>query len=195
MFLTANVFASDFKFVKKDGAISLFERWVEGKQNESVRELKAEFEIKANLNNVVALLKNQQKGKDWNKNASVYKTVINSKSGSWINYLIYDMPSIWDDQDCCLFYDIQDAGVLHHKSLTINFNSISSALFPEKPGIKRITGVKGKWVFDLLKDKIKITYIISSDRMMNIPRFIADPFVHKNLFQSMKSFKQILETM
>lgn len=184
---------SEFKFIKKEGGIYLYERWITGAKNGQVRELKSVFVAKSSVAGVVALLKNQALGTQWNKNAQSYKIIESYNPDEWINYICYDMPAFFDDQDCCLRYQVPDISTATPEILVIPFQSIRSNLFPEKQGVRRITGVRGKWIIEQQNDHLKITYLISSDRSTSVPRFIADPIIHQNLIKSMTSFKSFLE--
>ena len=194
LFFVQNIFASDFKIVKKQGDIILYERWIRGSKGEPVRELKAEFFVKSNTENVISLLKNQPEGTKWNRNASIYKIANVLHNDQWINYIKYDMPAIMDDQECCLLYQLPSSFSQQQNVCVINFESALSPLFPVSSDITRITGVKGQWILEQLSNKnMKVTYIISSDKSSNIPRFISDPIVHTNLFKTITNFKILLE--
>ena len=194
LFFAPNIFASDFKVVKKQGDIVLYERWITGTTGESVRELKAEFFVKSNIKNIISLLKNQPEGTKWNRNASVYKIANALNDEQWINYIKYDMPAIMDDQECCLLYQLPSSFSQQQNMYVINFESTLSPLFPVSSDVTRITGVKGQWILEQLSNEnMKVTYIISSDKSSNIPRFISDPIVHNNLFKTITNFKTLLE--
>src|SRR5665213_1118791 len=189
-----DVMASDFKIVKKKGAITLYERWITGAKNETVRELKAEFLVKSNIEDVISLLKNQSVGIKWNKNASLYKIANSVNTNEWINYIKYAMPAMFDDQECCLLYKAPVSSSSNQNAYIINFESAISSFFPANSDVKRITGVNGQWKLEMQANHfLKITYIISSDRSSNMPRFISDPIVHNSLFTTMESFKNLLE--
>ena len=192
LFFVQNQFASDFKIVKKQGDIVLYERWITGSKEESVRELKAEFFVKSTIKNVIGLLKNQSEGTNWNTNASVYKIANALNEDQWINYIKYGMPAIMDDQECCLLYRLPASQ--QQNVCVIKFESTLSPLFPVNSDVTRITGVKGQWRLEQLSNEnMKVTYIISSDKSSNIPRFISDPIVHNNLFKTIMNFKTLLE--
>jgi hypothetical protein len=194
LFFVQNIFASDFKVVKKQGDIVLYERWITGDKGESVRELKAEFFVKSNTENVIALLKNQPEGTKCNRNASAYKIANTFNDAQWINYIKYDMPAIMDDQECCLLYQLPSSFSQQQNVHIISFESTLSPLFPVSSDVTRITGVRGQWILEQLSNEnMKVTYIISSDKSSNIPRFISDPIIHNNLFKTMTNFKTLLE--
>jgi len=185
--------ASEFKIVKKQGDIVLYERWITGSTGESVRELKAEFSVKSNTENVIALLKNQKEGTKWNMNTSVYKIVNTLNEDVWINYIKYDMPAMMDDQECCLLYQVASFSG-EQNMLKVSFESTVSPLFPVNPDVKRITGVRGEWILRPQSNKsLKVTYLITSDKSSNIPRFVSDPIIRGNLLKTIESFRDLLE--
>lgn len=189
-----NTLASEFKLVKKQNGIALYERWINGSKGESVRELKVELLVKSKTENVVALLKNQQKGTKWNVNASSYKIVKTSREDEWINYIRYGMPAMMDDQDCCLLYKVATPFAGQQNECVINFVSTLSPLFPVNADVKRITGVRGQWILRRQSDNsLKVIYLITSDKSSNVPRFISDPIVRGNLFKTIESFRDLLE--
>jgi hypothetical protein len=104
------------------------------------------------------------------------------------------MPAIMDDQECCLLYQLPSSFSQQQNMYVINFESTLSPLFPVSSDVTRITGVKGQWILEQLSNgNMKVTYIISSDKSSNIPRFISDPIVHNNLFKTITNFKTLLE--
>ena len=188
-----NTRTPEFKIVKKQGAITLFERWITGTKNEPVRELKAEFLVKSDIESVIGLLKNQSSGIQWNKNASLYKIANSVNSNQWINYIKYNMPAMFDDQECCVLYQVDSYSSNKDKCI-INFQSTACPAFPPKADLKRITGINGQWKLELQQNHVlKVTYLISSDRNSKIPRFLSDPIVQNNLFATMENFKNLLE--
>lgn len=185
--------ASEYKLIKQQGNTSLYERWIPH-PGEEVRELKAVFVVQADFNKIISLLQNQQLGTQWNKNASQYKIVKAGKDKGWTTYIRYDMPMMMDDQECCLSYTVSNLSSNNGSVCELNFSSTISALFPTHDGIKRITGIRGKWILERMDaNKVKITYIISSDRDKHIPRFVSDPIIRDNLFKSMSNFKSLAE--
>lgn len=194
LFSAQNISASDFKIVKKQDGIILYERWITGINSEPVRELKAEFTVKSNTQNIIHLLKNQSEGTNWNPNASAYKIANTIHEGQWINYIRYKMPAFMDDQECCLLYQLPSNFSEQQNVCVINFKSTLCPSFPANPNVKRITGIKGQWILEQQPhENMKVTYIITSDKSSNIPRFISDPIVHSNLFKTITNFRTLLE--
>jgi len=191
-FYTNSLRAGDFILVKKAAYAALYERWIDRTDGERVREIKGVFTAQASMPAVVALLKNQAAGVQWNKNASVYQ-VLPSGADTWINYIRYDLPFPMDDQDCCVQYRSQHL-VPGMQRCEISFESTSHNAFASPADTKRLTGIKGSWVLEQLpQNRIRITYCIATDRNKKIPRWMSDPIVHDNIFRMMDSFQTLLE--
>ena len=159
--VNSNAQAGDYKLVKKDGLISLYEKWIRAMNGEQAREIKAVFFVKATPADAIQLLKNQSKGKDWNAGADVYKVVASANTNSWVSYVRYDIPWPVGDQDCCLAYIMKESTNVTE----IFFESTSHTSFPIKSGVGRINGTKGKWLLEKnANGMMKITYTISTNK-------------------------------
>ncbi|MBO9632330.1 MAG: hypothetical protein J7578_04385 [Chitinophagaceae bacterium] len=182
----------EYKLVKKDEVVSLYERWVPGAEGGQVREIKAVFEVRSDLEGMISLLTDQARGKEWNVNAQLYNVLHTGGRTNWITYTRYSIPWPLGDQDCCLAYSVRkDSGNL--RIGIISFESVLHNQFPVSPEVTRITGTKGKWQLeDAGNGRMKVSYFVSTNRS-KIPRWISDPIVRNNLFSTMSSFRSILE--
>lgn len=182
---------SEFKLVKQDNAISLYERWIPGAGGENVREIKAIFLVKCAVPAVIGLFKDQAHGRDWNTNASEYRIAAAPDPRHWITYIKYDIPWPVDDQDCCLLYRYQE---IPGDAAEVVFESITDHRFPLYNKTTRITGTRGKWIIAPSGEgQLQITYMVTTDRSKKIPRWVSDPIIHDNLFRTMTKFKSLLE--
>lgn len=182
---------SEFKLVKQDNAISLYERWIPGTGGENVREIKAVFLVKSAVPAVIGLFKDQAHGRDWNTNASEYRVAAAPDPHHWITYIKYDIPWPVDDQDCCLLYRYHETP---GEAAEVVFESITDSRFPLYNKTTRITGTRGKWIMAPLADgQLRITYMVTTDRSKKIPRWVSDPIIHDNLFRTMTKFRSLLE--
>jgi len=179
--------STDYKIVKQDKIVTLYERWIQAGPGEKVRELKANFEVRSNSAKLVSLLQNQQLGTRWTPHAKEYKVSPAARPNQWINYVKYAMPWPFDDQDCCLLFSVDNAS-------QISFTSTFSDTYPLKKNTSRISKANGKW---LMQDKgngiLNITYSISTAKSKKVPAWISDPIVRNNMVETMKAFKKILE--
>lgn len=183
--------AEEYKIVKKENNISIYERWIVRQNNTKVRELKVVYIAKSNSAEVLALLKNETAGVKWNDRAETYK-VLPKQEEHWVNYIKYNTPIGMDDQDWCVHYKyVPSANEAYSE---VQFESITDSRFPKGEDVKRITGVKGKWILEEQQNgQVKITYIIATNKDSSIPRWIADPVIHNMIFDTMEEFKKLLE--
>ncbi len=185
--------AGDFKLIKAERNISLYERWVRH-NGHTVRELKADFTVKAaTARDVVALLKNPAKWARWNTNASNYKIAYTGNDAVWLTYVRYKIPWPMDDQDCSLKYTFNKSD-LNSPVCNIYFEAFATEKFPVVKNVTRITGTLGKWMVEKLSNgSLKITYQIVTDKSASVPRWVSDPIVHDNLFKTISEFRKLLE--
>ena len=185
--------AGDYKMVKSQNDITIYERWIVRPGGAKVRQLKVVFTARTSGSNVISLLKNEQAGTKWNGRAETYKVIPTTSTSSWINYTRYATPFPMADQDWCVQYSITNTTETGNYA-EVHFESIEDKRFPKDDDVKRITGVKGTWTMESMQDSgTKITYIIASNKDSSIPRWIADPVIHSTIFDTMTEFKKLLE--
>lgn len=183
----------DFKLVKQQGDVALYERWVTQPNQEQVRELKAVFKVQATVPTVISVFKNQQKGKRWNANAKTYHVLTGPDEQSWITYIKYAVPWPMDDQDACLSYQVRK-NMPGEPYTELLFESTNHSSFPVPQNTSRITGTKGKWLLQPEPGgQLQVTYLVKTDRNKKFPRWMADPVIHNNLFKTITNLKQVLE--
>lgn len=183
----------EYKLVMKDEVISLYERWIPGGEGEQVREIKAVFAVRSDVEAVISLITDQAKGKEWNINARQYNVLHHADRTGWITYTRYSIPWPFGDQDCCLSYTVQKR-TGNPRAGVIGFESVLNSQFPVTGSVTRITGTKGKWLLeDAGNGQMTVSYIISTHRSKKVPRWISDPIVRKNLFNTMSTFRSMLE--
>lgn len=193
LFSALQAAASDFKLVKREKSISVYERWVDY-HGHSVRELKVDFIArKGEAAKVIALLKDPSKGSTWNANAKSFRIALTGNETLWYNYVRYDIPWPLSDQDCSLKY-YYNKNELQRSTCTIYFESAASSPFPVVKEVTRLTGTKGKWTIEKNPDgSLKISYQIITDKSSSVPRWLSDPIIHDNVISTMSSFRRLLE--
>lgn len=182
----------EFKLVKKDKAISLYERWISGETGENIREIKAVFLVRSDVAAAIQLLTDPVQGKEWNQHAKQYKVLLSGQRSQWITYTRYSIPWPFGDQDCCLSYKVgHDTG--NPRVGVVSFEGVQHDQFPVSGSVTRIQGTKGQWNFEDAQGLMKVSYIISTSRSRKVPRWVADPIVRNNLVATMSRFRQLLE--
>lgn len=181
------------KLVRQEKGVSLYEKWILSQKGEKVRELSALFTIAAPCSRIVQLLCDAKRGLEWNGNARSFSILTLEPQKRWITYIRYAVPWPLDDQDCCLLYKVTESKP--GRSTEIHFESMEHHRFPVPNKTTRITGTKGFWKLqEQPSGSLQVTYTVTTDRSATLPRWISDPIVYGNLFETMTAFKKIAET-
>jgi hypothetical protein len=179
-----------FTFIKTQGAVSLYERWLEIEPGRQGREVKAEFTVSQPPAAVVALLRDEAQAKDWMRRVGECRILPGTHGRSWLAYVHYNIPWPISDQDCLLRYEQrQEGGQLH-----IAFRSAAHSDYPPKPRVKRMAGVAGAWLLTPQADgRTQITYTVMTSETPTLPRWATDPLVQSNLLDTMNAFCALLK--
>jgi uncharacterized protein YndB with AHSA1/START domain len=181
--------AEKFTLVKTQGAVSLYERWLEIEPGRQGREVKAEFTVSQPPAAVVALLRDEAKAKDWMRRVSECRIVPDPHSGSWLAYVHYNIPWPISNQDCLLRYEQRREG----EQLRIAFRTAAHSDFSPKARVKRMAGVAGAWLLTPQADgRTKVTYTVMTTETPALPRWVTDPLVQSNLLDTMNAFCALL---
>lgn len=183
----------DFVLVKKDGNISIYERWIIfPKSNPPVeaREVKGEFTFKSTIAEAVKLLQNEKRISEWQHHVSEFKVYKLQDTTQWIEYSYHDIPWPVSDQDHLLIYTISRKG---ENYLFLPFVSKADPeLAPVRKGVSRME-LAGSWTFERInRYEVKATYSILSTPL-NFPKFLTDPIIRNNMMTTIKQFIKILE--
>jgi hypothetical protein len=181
-----------FVLIRRQKDIALYERWIAGSNSSPVREIKAVFTVNTGTGNIIALLKDPEKGAGWNKNALDFK-IWAIDHANWITYVCYHIPWPFNNQDMCLHYFIKPAAP-QDRHIEITFESVADIHFPIRKDVTRTTGTQGRWLLETQSGGgVQVTYQVTTDKSAKIPRWVSDPLVHNHLFETMNAFKSLLE--
>jgi len=179
--------AGDYTLVSSEKGIALYERWITISTGAQAREIMVVFFARTTKDHMLWVLQDPDKGKAWNRNVSDYRVLKEPAKTGWTTYIRYSAPWPVGDQDCCLAYTAGPDGTLY-------FNSTSEPQFPARGHVTRISGIKGKWIFQPQSNgQLKITYIITSDKSKSLPRWVTDPIIHKNMLKNISVLTTLLE--
>lgn len=188
--MTASSGEEDFTFIKAQGEVRLYERWLEIEPGRKGREMKAEFTVPQGTAAVAALLRDEGKAKDWIQRASACRLVSEANDQSWLAYVHYGLPWPISDQDCLLRYELKQQG----GQTRIAFRSVANSSFPPKSRVKRMKGIVGSWLLTpQAGNRTKITYTIMTTETPTLPRWVTDPHVQSNLLDTMNAFFALLK--
>lgn len=183
-----------FVLVKKDGAISIFERWIIFPKSEppiEAREVKGEFFFNSNMFDGLNLLQNERKIQEWQKHVSEFKVYPQNDTTTWLEYSYHDIPWPVSDQDHVLQYKIDQ--VIPGESVFLTFESLENhTLAPVRKGVTRMI-LSGSWKFEQVGPyKTKVTYRILS-KPIGIPKWLTDPIIRSNIMTTIERYVALLE--
>jgi hypothetical protein len=179
---------ANFVLVKEDNGIAIYERWYEVRPDLQAREIKATFRANAQPHAAVALLRNESKGRMWNKNTESYR-ILHQDDNIWFGYIQYDLPWPVSNQDCVLQYSQN----LRGNSLHIEFKETDHPAFPIQKRIHRIPQINGRWIFTEGEQGISVEYYITTTPSATLPTWLTDPIIRNNLIETLQVFRKILE--
>lgn len=187
MFLYTGLYAEDYRFIKQESGISIFERQV-FRDKKKIRELKAEFSVKGSYHAVYAMITRESNARQWSQNTKKY-SVFNLSPEVWNIYIKYGL--IWplNDQDCVLQYTVDRSEGNYHE---ITFTSTESSKYPVFKGISRIQQIYGKWHITEQNGRCEIIYTVSSGKKINLPTTLTDPIIRNNMIKTFSKFKKML---
>jgi hypothetical protein len=180
-----------FTAVKKEGNVTIFERWIPSFSNPDVkvRELKAQFYYRNSLEAGLQLLRSEQKAKAWRSHLQAFK-VYPLAPQQWLEYTHHDVPWPLSDQDHFLKFEIKQHTPRH---VMVSFQSVEdNERAPVKEGVTRIS-LQGSWSFELMESSgVKVTYRVSSIPI-GIPRVFTDPIIRGSVMTTVKNYVKLLE--
>ncbi|HYF70227.1 MAG TPA: hypothetical protein VD884_18940 [Ohtaekwangia sp.] len=183
----------DFTLVKKDGNISIYERWITFPKSDppiDAREVKGEFYFNNTIYAGIKLLQNEAVVKQWQNHVSEFKVYPLKDTTTWLEYSYHDIPWPVSDQDHFLAYKIVS---IKNGKVFIAFESkVDEKRAPLRKSVTRMD-LSGSWTFEqITPTKVKATYRILS-RPLNIPKWLTDPIIRNNMMTTIKEFITLIE--
>jgi hypothetical protein len=178
-----------FKLIEKRGNISLYERWFLYDSTVRAREVKVVFDVSANIQSAINLLRDETRSDKWNSHTSEFR-IIRENNDRWVNYLRYDLPWPIADHDCVLKYNLD---LQSESRCLISFESGSHVYFPVNPEIARLSDIRGQWKLEQQPTSIHIEYSVTTVPSRSLPRWMTDPIIRKSLLDMMVKFSTLLE--
>ena len=183
-----------FVLVKKDGAISVFERWIVFPKSDppfEAREVKGEFFYNNNMFAGLNLLQDESKIQIWQKHVSEFKVYPQPDTTTWLEYSYHDIPWPVSDQDHFLEYKINK--IVPGKSVFLTFESRDMpSIAPVRKGVTRMQ-LSGSWTLEQIGPyRTKATYRILS-KPIGIPKWLTDPIIRNNIMTTIEEYVALLE--
>ena len=155
-----------------------------------ILELKLRTEVRASLNNVVALATDIPNLKNW---AYRLKESYNVRSVSETEGYLYmrtDFPLPFADRDMVVHYVMKQDPV---SKQVISVSKSAHHLVPEKNGIVRVKIIETKWTYTpLASGMVRLEYQLKSDPAGSIPKWLINLAADDGPVKSIMSLKQEL---
>jgi hypothetical protein len=183
-----------FVLVKKEGSISLYERWLTYPSSNpptKAREVKGEFYYNNTIAAGLRLLKDENRIKQWQSHVSEFKVYLLRDTSAWLEYSYHDIPWPVSDQDHFMEYKVSSNDV--GRVFTVSFKSkVSDSLAPVRDGVTRMQ-LSGSWTLEQISgSRVKVTYRISS-KPIGIPKVFTDPIIRSNIITTIQEYISLLE--
>jgi hypothetical protein len=183
----------EFELVKKDGTISVYERWIIIPNTDppiEAREVKGEFYFRNTIYAGLHLIQDEEKIMQWQDHVSEFKVYKQRDTTTWLEYSYHDIPWPVSDQDHLLVYTLSSPSP---DVITLAFRSkVDDVIAPVRKGVTRME-LSGSWKLEqIAPGKVKATYIISS-KPIGIPKFLTDPIIRSNIMTTIKEYIALLE--
>jgi hypothetical protein len=182
-----------FELVKKEGDISIYERWIMfSKVSPPVeaREVKGEFFFNNTIYEGLHIIQDETVIEKWQSHVSEFKVYKQRDTTTWFEYSYHDIPWPVADQDSYLVYRLSCQGP---DILFIAFESyVDATRAPVRKGVTRLE-LAGSWRLERLSPgRTKATYRILS-KPGNIPKFVTDPIIRNNMMTTIREYIALLE--
>lgn len=182
-----------FELVKKDGNISVYERWINYPNADppfEAREVMSIFYFNSTIYNGLHLMQDEEKIFKWQNHVSKFEVYPQSDTTYWFEYSYHDIPWPVSDQDHYLVYNLS---VPNPGKLFVTFDSkVDATKAPVEKGVTRME-LTGSWTFEqITPTRTKVTYRIIS-KPIGIPKWLTDPIIRSNIMTTMKEFIDVIE--
>lgn len=182
--------AKDYEIVRKDERIFLYERWADFPgTTTTARGLKVVFTVSATFDKMLALVTEEAKLKEWQKNLAEFKQYPKNDT-AWHVYSWYKMPWPLTDQDYYSKYKVTERTA---SRIVLTFEpAVNDKMAPARDKVNRMRAY-GKWVFEkTTSGKTKVTYLITGEPV-NLPRSVTDNIVRNNFMSTIHELITVAE--
>ena len=179
----------DFEFLKERDGIDLFYRWMEMPEGKSVRQMKAVLEIDGCANDVLNLLKDENRALNWIPAAEEFRHLTVTSDTEWASYIQFAIPWPFADQDCILAYAARWES---DGSLVIDFECKPEYIDPVD-GITRMKDIVGSFVIrPEEKGRCVMECYFLSKKASRIPKWITEPIITGNILNLVGAIREEL---
>ncbi|HSG67099.1 MAG TPA: hypothetical protein VK994_00235, partial [Bacteroidales bacterium] len=187
--ISAGMPENDFRILKSRNGIDLYYRWMDMPGGNRVRQMKAVLNVDANTEDVITLLKDEERALHWISSAEKFQHLDTASLDEWVSYIQFSVPWPLADQDCILEFTRK---VKANGEVLVEFKC-NPGYITEVDGMKRMTDINGCFVLKPCDkgDCILECYFLSSKASV-IPRWITEPIITGNILNMMEALRDEL---
>ncbi|BDD02900.1 hypothetical protein [Aureibacter tunicatorum] len=173
-----------WKTAKSSKGTKLMYRWIMLGDTLKTRQLKVTTTITASPEEILKMLNDSEKLMAWKPEIKEAQ-VMDKDSMKWTSYMIFDIPSLFPQQDLIVSYKVESK----EDSLTIIGESFPNRL-EEIKGVNRQKIYYDKWILRPINEhSSKLTYTSIAPGKPIMPRFIQDKFLQPMIISSFAMLK------
>jgi hypothetical protein len=178
-----------FQFLKEKNGIDLYYRWLTMPEGNQVRQMKAVLEFNGTAEDVLYLLKDENKALSWIPSAEQFRNLTQISGPDWRSYIQFSVPWPFADQDCILEYTTRKD---KDGSTVITFRTDEDYLSPVD-GMGRMKDIVGSFVIHSRPDgKCTLECYFLSTKASKIPKWITEPIVTGSLLSLVEALRNEL---
>ena len=180
---------SEFKILKNRNGIDLYYRWMQMPEGKKVRQMKAVLEINGSTEDVLTLLKDENRALNWITSAEQFQNLTQVTGTEWVSYIQFSIPWPFADQDLILEYAYYQNADGEN---VIDFNG-NPEYIGTVDGINRMKDITGSFVIRPLSNGNSILecYFLSKKASV-IPRWITEPIITGSILNLMEGLRKEL---
>jgi len=183
----------DWRLRKDDDGIEVFTRWIEAEENRKARQMLAQMEVKASIDDVIDVIKDDKTAKKWVNRAKEFYHFDFADEHNWYTYTELSVPWPFSNKDLVTRNRLEYAPEEHKATVVIT--GVPDHI-PEKNSTSRIPHFEGSWeITQLDPQTVKVAYFIFTKQEPILPRFIIDPIVENGIWSTLEKMRdQIRDT-
>ena len=188
----ANISTESWNLVKSADKISIYERWIKTDENRTVRQLWASMTVKASNNRIIEIIKDDKKALQWQSGLKEFYRIKKIDDDNWYAYTLYGIPWPLNDQDIVTKYQVRHSRT--DSKVKILMTGMPDYI-PVNKGISRISHYCGIWELTPLQNGFcRIDYYVYSKQKSSFPKWLVDPIVRTNLWNTFDNLRKIINT-
>lgn len=177
-----------WQLIKNEDGIKVYTRRLE---NEKFKEVRADFELKATQDQLIALLQNITHQKEWSYGTKKTYMIDKKNKDTLIYYVEVALP--WPMSNRDLVVELSFKKDTLNKTLFIQAKSIQGIL-PEKPNLVRVPFSLAQWDVSTQPNKhLKIQYTFSTNPGGTLPAWLVNFAAATGPYNSFHKLKELLQ--